>query len=138
MTLEPRMIISEGNAIRRICSDLGLPEGDAYTQEWAHELPDEFRGASAFYDYVRAYSNPAYGDAERRVLAQLALDVANDLLGDDEEIGRAAWNTLAAVLRVRSALHADQLEYWALHGEPLEDAFPLTPHVRDLLNELAR
>lgn len=30
-------------------------------------------------------------------------------------------------------LHSELIDYWALHGEPLEDAFRLTPLVRAIL-----
>jgi hypothetical protein len=81
------VIEGEIASIRRICSDLGLPEGDSYVQDWAYELPEEFRDEISFYRYLDAYANPTYGDSERRVLMQLALDVANDLLQQDENVG---------------------------------------------------
>lgn len=130
------MIEDEIASIRRICSDLGLPEGDSYVQDWAYELPQEFRDEISFYRYLHAYANPIYGDPERRVLMQLALDVANDLLQQDENVGASAWNALAGVIRLRPDIHRDQVEYWAAIGEPLEDAFALTRMVRGLWNEI--
>ena len=120
-------------AISRLSTDLGLPEGDAYTQEWAHELPEEFRTGTYLRRYLKAYSNPSYGDAERRLLVQLALDVINDLLEQDESLGLDFWSQLLEVLKGHSQSHRDQMEYWALDDEPLEDAFPLTPLARRFL-----
>src|SRR3954463_6679546 len=48
-------------AIARVCQGLGLPLGDSFSQDWAYELPEEFR--------TREFS-------ER----YLVLNVANDLL----------------------------------------------------------
>jgi hypothetical protein len=125
-------------AIKRICRDLGLPTGDSYTQDWAYELPEEFRSYESFSKYLAAYGTPGYGDAEKRLLMQLMLDVTNDLLLRDEAIGYQAWNGLVDLLRAEPELHKDQLEYWALPGEPLEDAFRLTPLVRLLQEKLGR
>ncbi|WP_438024156.1 hypothetical protein [Sorangium sp. So ce233] len=131
------MIEKQAESIRRICSDLGLPVGDSYTQDWIYELPEEFRDETAFYRYLEAYANPAYGDSERRLLMQLALDVANDLLQQDEGIGRTAWDAVAGLLRARPELHRDQIEYWAVIGEALEDAFVLTPLAREIWSEIS-
>ncbi|MGK3963949.1 hypothetical protein WMF38_07180 [Sorangium sp. So ce118] len=129
------MIKTQVEAIRKICFDLSLPEGNSYTQDWAHELPEEFRTEAAFYKYMNAYTNPTYDDPERHLLMDLALDVANDLLQQDENVGKKAWHALTNILRMRPDLHRNQIEYWALAGEDLEDAFALTPLVREFCKE---
>ncbi|AKT43559.1 hypothetical protein [Chondromyces crocatus] len=130
------MVKTQLAAIRRLCADLGLPEGGPYTQDWAYELPEEFRSEAHFYRYVDAYQNAAYGDLERQVLVELTLDVVNDLMQRDGGTGEAAWSTLATVIRRHPGLHRDQVEYWASFDADLEDAFTLTPLVRELWNEL--
>ena len=124
---------NERTAIERLRTDLGLPGGDAYTQDWAHELPEEFRTASHLHRYLTAYGDPSYGDTERRLLVQLSLDVVNDLLDQDEDLGLEFWAQLLKVLKGHAQLHRDQVEYWALEDTPLEDAFPLTPLARQFL-----
>jgi len=119
-------------AIKRICDDLGLPSGDSFTQDWAYELPEEYRTNDYLNRYAAAYSTPGYGDAEKRLLMQLALDIANDEVARDPSEGENAWSKLADLLRSDRTLHADLIEHWALPGEPLEDAFPLTRLVRGL------
>lgn len=131
---ENQTMTTERAAIDRLCTDLGLPRGDAFTQDWAYELPEQFRTEDWLRRYLSAYDNPAYGDSERRMLIMLALDIANDLLNDDEEAGERACASLERVLRSRVELHRDQLEYWALEGEPLEDVFTLTPWAREQLS----
>jgi hypothetical protein len=123
----------EGNmagAIARVCQDLGLPAGDAYSQDWAYELPEEFRTKECFERYLRAYSTPGYGHAEKRVLMELILDVANDLLERNGGLEDEAWERVAALLQADRKLHWELIEYWALMGEPLEDVFRLTPKMR--------
>ncbi|HTN89449.1 MAG TPA: hypothetical protein VL242_37490 [Sorangium sp.] len=129
------MIKTQLESIRRVCSDLGLPEGNSYTQDWAYELPEEFRTEVVFYKYIDAYDNPTYGDPERHLLMDLLLDIANDLLQQDENVGEKAWYALANILHMRPDLHRNQIEYWAVAGEDLEDAFALTPLVREFCNE---
>jgi len=130
------MIEADRHAIQRICQDLGLPMGNSYTQDWAYELPEEFRDEAAFYRYLSAYTINGYENNEKRLLVQLALDIANDLLEQDNEVGQRAWNALAKTLRMSPGLHRDQLDYWAMPDEPLEDAFSLTPLARALREEL--
>ena len=69
-------------------------------------------------------------------LCNLMLDIVNDLIENDEAFGRQAWDSLANIIRAESEVHQDQVEYWALLGEPIEDAFRLTPLARELLEQL--
>jgi hypothetical protein len=130
------MAEAEMSAILRICQDLELPIGDSFTQDWTYELPEEFRDEAAFNRYLSAYTRKEYGANEKRLLVQLALDIVNELLQQEEEVGRRTWSALANVLRMNHGLHRDQVEYWAMSGEPLENAFALTPLTRALWEEL--
>jgi hypothetical protein len=123
----------EGNmqeAIVRVCQGLGLPVGDSFSQDWAYELPEEFRTREFFERYLRAYSVPGYGPAEKHVLMQLILDVANDLLEREEGLESRAWERVVEFLQADRQLHWDLIDHWALMGEPLENVFPLTPRIR--------
>lgn len=130
------MAETELDVIRRLCWDLGLPPGDSFTQDWAYELPEEFRGEASLYKYLSTYTREDYGTSEKRLLVQLALDIANDLLQEQPEAGLKAWSALAEVLRVNPAVHRDQVEYWTSSDKPLEDSFALTPFARVLWKEL--
>lgn len=130
----------EGNmrgAIARVCQGLGLPVGDSFSQDWAYELPEEFRTREFFERYVVAYSTPGYRPAEKRVLMQLILDVANDLLERDEGLEDEAWEKVVALLQADRKLHWDLIEHWALMGEPLENVFRLTPKMRTVRERLS-
>ena len=129
----------EGNmreAIARVFKGLGLPAGDSFNQDWAYELPEEFRTREFFERYVVAYSTPGYGPAEKRVLMQLILDVANDLLERNEGLEDEAWEKVVALLQADRKLHWDLIEHWALMGEPLENVFRLTPKMRTIRERL--
>jgi hypothetical protein len=123
-------------AIKRICRDLGLPTGDQFTQDWALELPDSFRGYESIPKFLTAYARPDYGTDEKRELMTLMLDILNEHLDRDAAAGHAVWNQLRTLLERSAALHRDQLEYWAQPGEDLEDVLPLAPLARSLLSQL--
>ncbi|MCP4200815.1 MAG: hypothetical protein GY769_02625 [bacterium] len=63
---------------------------------------------------------------------QLIMDVANDLL-DNEELPEELWEDIVELLNNRRTLHSDLIEHWVLEGETLDDAFALTPYVRRAL-----
>jgi len=118
------------HAIDRLCSDLGLPPGNAYTQDWAYELPEEYRTLAWLDRYLQAYHAGGYPLDARKELMTLALDVSNDLLSSG---AGPADRIIAAVLAALSEdrhEHRDLIEYWSIEGEPLGDCFALTPEVR--------
>jgi hypothetical protein len=129
----------EGNrreAIARVCQGLGLPAGDSFSQDWAYELPEEFRTREFFERYLRAYSTPGYGPAEKHVLMQLILDVANDLLEGEEGLEGGAWEKVVELLQADRQLHWDLIEHWTLVGEPPENVFRLTSRIRTVREKL--
>jgi hypothetical protein len=128
---------NEADAIDTICRDLNLPSGGAYCQDWAYELPDEFRTSQWASKYMHAYENVLYGNEERKLLIKLILDITNDLLETDHESAINVWLTTKAILRRDSLLHQDKFAYWASADVSLEDAFALTPLMRDLCDELS-
>ncbi len=130
------MLKNQAIAMQRVASDLGLPKGDMHTQDWAYELPEEFRSESWVDRYLAAYGNVSYGDTERRLLMDLLLDIANDQIEQDECAEHRTWNALVPLLRSRPELHRDQLKYWAALEDPIEDAFPLTHLARKLWEEV--
>jgi hypothetical protein len=123
------------NVLKRVCADLGLPVGDAYTQDWAYELAEEYRRESWAQRYLDAYGNPAYGKCERIVLLEVILDVVNDLLQEDKTVGHHLWARTKTAIQGNSSTHRAQIEYWAANGEALEDTFALAPLARELLSE---
>lgn len=124
------------NSIERICRDLGLPCGDEFTQDWAYELPEEFRTEEWLNKYILTYSNDNYSESEQDFLMQLILDVTNDFLSmgmdaNDEVIVKAL-----GLLSNNHQRHFQLIEDWALDGEPLEDCFALTDKAREIKNNI--
>ena len=127
---------AESNALKRVCEDLGVPAPDSYTQDWAYELPEAYRTEDYFNRYLGAYKGPGYGAAEKHLVMQLMLDIANDSMANNMDAGKAMWAALRSLLQQDHVLHTDLIEHWALVDEPIEDAFALTPFVRELREEL--
>ena len=127
---------TESNALKRVCEDLGVPAPDSYSQDWAYELPEAYRTEDYFSRYLDAYQRPSYGAAEKHLLMQLMLDIANESIAHESDTGQSMWTALRSLLQQDHVLHTELIEHWALVDEPLEDAFALTPLVRELRDEL--
>ncbi|MFK3772784.1 hypothetical protein [Pseudomonas sp. NPDC089406] len=118
--------------VTRLRRDLGLPPGDRYTQDWAYELPEQYRTTAWLEKYLAAYLMGGYSPQGQHELMTLALDVCNDLVSAG---GSPADEPL---VRVLSALfddalaNGDLIAYWAMEGEVLEECFALTPEIRRL------
>lgn len=121
------------NDIDRICSNLGLPIGGAYTQDWAYELPEEFRTRAWLKKYIFAYSSGEYSIGAKNELMTLALDVSNDLLSSGVSDGDEVIVSVLKALFDNRKEHQELIEHWMLEGEPLEDCFALTCHVRRVM-----
>lgn len=122
-------------AIDRICTDLGLWRGDAYTQDWAWEIPQEFRTDVWLERYLTAFIREDYGPHERHELFDLIFDIANDRMSTPDSDQEAIWLRIWPTLHNRLSEHRGQLEYWACLDCDLEDAFALTPFARTVLAE---
>jgi hypothetical protein len=81
---------------------------------------------------MEAYGRPEYDDPERRVLLDLIIDIVNDLYEEDSHAGALQWKAVADLVVSRPAAHRDQIEYWSVMDHALEDAFAITPLVREL------
>lgn len=126
----------ENEAIQRICKDLSLPTGDPFTQDWVYELPEQYRTEPHLRRFLSAYESVSYGNAERRVLVSLILDVINDLLSSDREAAVRAWRDVVLLVKRSPLLHEDQLERWVAPDSSLDDAYALTPFARTLWSEV--
>jgi len=125
------------NAKQRLCIDLGLPSGDAVTQDWAYELPEEYRTRAWLQKYIRAYETSTYSTDVRTLLMDLILDVTNDLVQSGNTELEEIWTTISEIIRAAPDLHRGQLEYWAgEEDEPLEDSFAIARWARELRSSL--
>lgn len=124
------------NELNKICSDLGLPEGDEFTQDWAYELSDEFRTKEWLGKYISAYLNNNYSSDGKNELMTLSLDVSNDLLSSGVSSTDGVIIKVLNVLFENHQNHMDLINYWSLDDEPIEDCFALTSKIRELKNKI--
>lgn len=124
------------NSIKRICRDLGIPEGDKFTQDWAYELPEEFRTDKWLSKYTLAYSNDDYSESEQDLLMQLILDVTNDCLNMGVSANDEVIINALSLLSGNHQRYSELIEYWAQDGDPLEDCFALTEKIREIRNNI--
>jgi hypothetical protein len=123
-------------AVERISQDLGLPSESPYSQDWVYELSSEFRSFAWFQNYADAYRRRGYGDDEKRLLVELMLDVANDLVENDTSMAAPLCTELSSLIGSSTALHRDQIRYWAVSDHSLDDAFAISACARKILRTL--
>jgi len=111
-----------------LCSELGLPAGEDYTQDWASELPEKYR-TSAWLDRYLAALGQSEAVEVRRLLMELVLDVANDLATSTELTVLQMGQVERELVRSPS-LYQGLVDYWACPGEPLSNCFEITPWIR--------
>lgn len=124
------------NEVNKICNDLGLPEGDEFTQDWAYELSDEYRTKEWLNKYIAAYLNNNYSLDGKNELMTLSLDVSNDLLCSGVSSTDEVIMKVLNVLFENHQNHMDLINYWSLDDEPIEDCFALTSKIRELKKRL--
>ncbi|MHA8111815.1 hypothetical protein ACX122_01590 [Kosakonia cowanii] len=120
------------SVISKICHDLGLPTGDSFTQDWAYELPDEYRTKEWLVKYIAAYSNNSDSLEVRRELMALSLDIINDLLASGLSTADGHVVKTLGLLFENYPVHIDLVTYWECGADFPEDCFALTPEIRRL------
>jgi hypothetical protein len=126
-------------AIDRLCRDLGVPPGDAYIQDWAFEMPADYRSEAWFNRYLEAFQRADYGWWEREELLDLIFDIVEQALREDRGAGQLFWHRALTATGPYLMDHRERIEYWACLDyaiEELGNAFALTPFVRQLLGDL--
>lgn len=53
-------------SIKKLCENLNLPYGDQFTQDWAYELPDQYRTKKWLDKYISAYLHNGYSSTEKK------------------------------------------------------------------------
>ncbi|CAI3928087.1 unnamed protein product [Commensalibacter communis] len=121
------------NPIRRLCKDLNLPSGDAHTQDWAYELPNEYRTQEWLDQYISAYSAIKCFDMRRDILMDLMLDIVNNYLLEGLDSDIYIIQQVLELLRANKIEHQDTIAYWSVVGEDDPEAyFEVTPFVREI------
>jgi hypothetical protein len=74
------------------------------------------------------------GEAEKRVLVELMLDITNDWFQNQDKInGEEAWQMISDILKTSGDVHREQLIYWAMEEETDESCFAISKYVRAFL-----
>ncbi|OCG58538.1 hypothetical protein [Gilliamella sp. GillExp13] len=118
--------------IKNLCDDLNLPYGDRFTQDWAYELPDQYRTKYWLNKYIFAYLYNGYSSIEKKELMILSLDVCNDLISSGLNPNDKVIQKVLNILFNNYKNYEDLINYWALDSAPLIDCFALTPIIREL------
>ncbi|OCG76734.1 hypothetical protein A9G42_07335 [Gilliamella sp. Nev6-6] len=124
--------------LKKLCHDLHLPSGDKFTQDWAYELPEQYRTEEWLDRYIRAYTHSTYSKTQKRILMTLILDVTNDLVSSGISVSTLTINQALKLLLQDYHYHMELIEYWSLSDEPLADCFALTPEIRKLKMQLTK
>ncbi|NUE95150.1 hypothetical protein GYW75_01915 [Gilliamella sp. ESL0232] len=118
--------------IKKLCDDLNLPYGDRFTQDWAYDLPDQYRTKYWLNKYIFAYLYNGYSSIEKKELMILSLDVCNDLISSGLNPNDKVIQKVLNILFNNYKNYEDLINYWALDSAPLTDCFTLTPIIRKL------
>ncbi|EST58043.1 hypothetical protein K151_2100 [Proteus hauseri ZMd44] len=122
-------------SINQLAIDLGLPEGDEYTQDWVYELPESYRTKKWLEKYIQVYSNDKYNTFEKNELMKLMLDIINDFLIKNSKKDDLIRKVLT-LLSDNYQIHLQLVGHWSLDDDPLEDCFELTPAVRKIRDSI--
>lgn len=119
-------------AIGNICRRLGLPPADAFTQDWAYELSDEFRSADWLQKYISSFDSDQFGQFEKQILMDLILDAANTVFQKSPNNTEKFWPKISELLLQNYEEYSGQIEYWSAEDYPIEDSFFITSLIRKI------
>lgn len=120
------------DAVKRISEDLNLKIRNQYSQDWEYESADSDR-VGEFLEY---YVNHKLNSTEKQILVKLILESYNDYVG---EKGFHLYYTkkVRKILESEYELHNDIIKYWSCEGEELENAFYITPLIREIAESMS-
>ena len=119
-------------AITSLATRFGLPN-TPQMQDWEWEVADPER----IDEFLEAYETAETTEDELFVLMEMLLQSFCDAQLDLSQDVR--WSTVVDHLNERAELHAHTIWYWScLDTEDLEQLWPVTPYVRDILGRHLR
>lgn len=117
-------------AIDILAEKYNLEKPDAFSQDWILEVCD----TSRVEEWIKSYEKTGNNNDEKFALMALILCSFNEAL-DDDQFSEQAWNRIASLLIRDSFIQQHWIHYWCSwdHSDnDLEDAFALTPRMREL------
>jgi hypothetical protein len=105
-------------------------------EEWMQDWPIEVSDADRLADFLRLLEAHRHDWELTFWFLDLVLDSARMRADLDRWSGRLLETILLAVAETRSPALIEKLEYWACADDSLEDAFEVSPIVRQALRKL--
>jgi hypothetical protein len=106
---------------------LSLP-ATGHEQDWDVELADPDR----LKEFLETYYDPSLTADDRSALAALLLASVDRYLMNRDELP-AEWGHICELLRRDKRLHRELIQYWNDEESEPENAFRLTPHLRQAM-----
>jgi|GEM_PF-836788 len=126
------MTITYKDAVAKISLDLGIPGLSTYTQDWASELPEEYRTPAWIERYLATCARSDYGVQEKQALMDLVLNCINDMVEVGDEAVDRLWAETEGALRDAAAIYRDVVEDWAEEEDGLDGEQPIASRLRRL------
>jgi hypothetical protein len=119
-------------AIDSLAKRFSLPN-EPDMQDWEYEVADQAR----LDEFLQALEREDFTDDERFTLSETVMQCFEDLAQTGRQIDQnSEWKRFAALLRSRPRLHARTLWYWSAFDSTLDDAWRISPLVRQLWVDL--
>ncbi len=118
-------------AVKKIVANLNLKGGDKHSQDWEYEAADPDR----IEDFLKFYINNKLDAVEKRILVKLLLESYNDYVGENG-FNLDYTKRIKKILEKEKALCEDIIRVWLCEGEELEDAFYITPVIREIVKNV--
>ena len=118
-------------AVKKIAANLNLKGGDKHSQDWEYEVADPNR----IEDFLEYYINNKLDTVEKRILIKLLLESYNDYVGE-KGCNLDYTKKIKKILERERTLCEDIIQVWLCVGEELEDAFYITPAIREIARDV--
>lgn len=118
-------------AIKKIAANLNLKDDDKHSQDWEYEVADPNR----IEDFWQFYMNNKLDTVEKRIIIKLLLESYNDYIGENG-FKLDYTKKIKKILEKEKTLCEDIIRVWSCEEEKLEDAFYITPIVREIAKNI--
>ena len=119
------------DAIKKITVNLDLKGCDNHSQDWEYEAADPNR----IEDFLKYYVNNKLDTIEKRILVKLLLESYNDYVGE-KGFSLDYTEKIKKIIKEDRELCGDIIHDWICEGEELEDAFYITPVIREIAKDI--
>lgn len=122
-------------SIEGLIRKLGLPAGDAHSQDWEYEVASAEIAVKTLEDYI---NRDDLTEDERFTLMHVILESINDFISLHGE-SFPLLDDFKRVVLEDYVIHQSTLEYWASwEQEDVDEAFEITPLIRSIIKEASK